>query len=129
MVFLREENDEGQMEDDQGVMVARTRGKTSFKGWFGKMFAESPTSHHAHASSTSSTIADSPNSLNQWENYVEEIENYFQQLMSLNMDEQDCQDENDPKGQAMPGNNDSDMVYKYIDILLWIKGYLSSMWS
>lgn len=109
LVFLREENDEGLMEDDQGVMVARTRGKASFKGWFGKMFAESPTSHHTHGSSTSSTIADSLNSLNQWENSVDEIENYFQQLLSLNLDEQDCEDENNPTEQEMPENSDSDM--------------------
>lgn len=108
LVFLREEND-GLMEDDQGVMVARTRGKASFKGWFGKMFAESPTSHHTHGSSTSSTIADSLNSLNQWENYADEIENYFQQLLSLNLDEQDCEDENNPTEQEMPENSDSDM--------------------
>lgn len=99
------------MEDDQGVMVARTRGKASFKGWFGKMFAESPTSHHTHGSSTSSTIADSLNSLNQWENYADEIENYFQQLLSLNLDEQDCEDENNPTEQEMPENSDSDVVY------------------
>lgn len=110
MGFLREEND-GLMEGDQGVMVARTRRKTSFRGWLGKLFAENTSSPHTNGSPTSSTMADSPNSLNQWENCAEEIENYFQQLQSLNLDEQDYEDEHSPTGREVLETIDSDAVY------------------
>ncbi|PON84733.1 Tyrosine-protein kinase [Trema orientale] len=52
--------------------------------------------------SPSPTNLDSPSSQNQWESYVEELENYFQHLLSLNLDEVvvDFEQDND-----IPQNN------------------------
>ncbi|KAA8546699.1 hypothetical protein F0562_003070 [Nyssa sinensis] len=107
LVFLREENNEGFVEDDQGVMVAKVRERNSLKGWLGKMFAESATiEKNPGTSPSSSTSNDSPY---QWENYVQEIENYFEQLLSSNSDEEDHEMENDilqtsPTEPDMPQN-------------------------
>lgn len=80
LVFLREENNGGLIEDEKGVMLARTREKRStFKSYVGKMFNE--------ASTKGKTPCDSPSpssstSGHQWEKYKEEIELYFSQLSS-----------------------------------------------
>uniref|UniRef100_A0A5B7C0T3 RING-type E3 ubiquitin transferase n=1 Tax=Davidia involucrata TaxID=16924 RepID=A0A5B7C0T3_DAVIN len=107
LVFLREENNEEFIEDDQGVMVAKVRERPTFKGWLGKMFAESATHEkNPGTSPSSSTSNDSPY---QWENYVQEIENYFEQLLSSNADEEDPEMEDDilqtsPPEPDMPEN-------------------------
>jgi hypothetical protein len=64
-VLLRGHNDEGTMEDDEGVMVANMREKAYLRGWLGKMFADSLERH----SRISSTLR-LPNSQNRWENHV-----------------------------------------------------------
>lgn len=90
---MREENNEGFIEDDQGNMVAKVSKKNSFKGWLGKMFQDnSATEKSPPCSPSSSTSNDSPN---QWEKYVEEIETYFSQLLSSNADEEDGEEPND----------------------------------
>ncbi|KAG9139852.1 hypothetical protein Leryth_015233 [Lithospermum erythrorhizon] len=87
IVFLKGEGEnDGVIEDDKGVMVARIQERTSFKNWFGKIWPEkglkigksklSPSS-----SSQPSTCNDSTSI---WGKYHEEIEQYFNQLMSSN---------------------------------------------
>lgn len=107
------------MEDDQGVMVAKVREKGSFKGWLAKMFNENSADSLdtvSHPSLRFSTNPNSPNSQNQWESCVQEIENYFQHLLSLKLDEEeDCGQGNDrvqisPMELARPEHADSNMV-------------------
>ena len=78
------------MEDDEGVMVANMREKASLRGWLGKMFADTP-----DRNSRSSSTLQSPNSQNQWESHAQEIESYFQQLLSSDLDGDDPAQEND----------------------------------
>ncbi|XP_074378423.1 putative U-box domain-containing protein 50 [Apium graveolens] len=86
-VFLREEGNEGFIEDDQGNLVAKVGKRSSFKGWFGKMFQDnSGTGKSAPCSPSQLTTIDLTN---QWEKYVEEIETYINQLLTSNEDEQD----------------------------------------
>ncbi|XP_021818980.1 putative U-box domain-containing protein 50 [Prunus avium] len=119
LVFLRGENNKGIMEDDQGVMVAKVREKGSFKGWLAKMFNENSADSLdtvSHPSLRFSTNPNSPNSQNQWESCVREIENYFQHLLSLKLDEEeDCGQGNDrvqisPMELARPEHADSNMI-------------------
>ncbi|KAL6222827.1 hypothetical protein ACLB2K_006217 [Fragaria x ananassa] len=103
LVFLRGENDKGTMEDDQGVIVAKLREKASFKGWLAKMFNETS------ATSPDGTTADanSPtNSQNSWECHVQEIEDYFQHLLSLKLEEDSEQEKDDVPNNPM----ESDMI-------------------
>lgn len=86
-VFLREEHNEGFIEDDQGNLVAKVGKRSSFKGWFGKMFQDTSGTGKSPPCSPSQLI--SVDSSNQWEKYVGEIETYFNQLLSSNEDEQD----------------------------------------
>lgn len=82
LVHQRWEGEDGIMEDDQGMMVAKFKMKSSFKGWIGKMFNDniSPERNSSFAP-LSLANSDSPNSQSQWERYVEEIEVYFQELL------------------------------------------------
>lgn len=117
LVFLRVgENNKGIMEDDQGVLVAKMREKASFKGWLAKMFNENSANSLdtlSHRSLSLSTSPNSPNSQNQRENYVQEIENYFQHLLSLKLEDEEegCgQVQNTPMELATPEHADSNMV-------------------
>lgn len=85
------------MEDDQGAMVAK---KANFRSWFGKMFTDN--SHDSHQLPASSKALENEN---QWEDYAQEIENYFEHLLSLNLDEEICKEENDilQAGSTEPG--------------------------
>ncbi|XP_059435551.1 putative U-box domain-containing protein 50 [Corylus avellana] len=89
-VFLRGHNDEGTMEDDEGVMAANMREKASLRGWLGRLFADTP-----DRNSRSSSTLQSPNSQNEWESHAQEIESYFQQLLSSDFDGDDPALEND----------------------------------
>lgn len=89
LVFLRGENEETIMEDDQGITAAK---RGNIKTWLGKMFTEGRNFSHIDASSKG---LESQNSQNQWENFVLEIHNYYEQLLSLNMDEDICEEENE----------------------------------
>lgn len=77
-VFLREENNEGIVEDEQGFMIAKLREKIGFRGWLGKMFPENVNGKN-HCDSPSSASSSSPN---QWDKYTEEIEHYFNELLT-----------------------------------------------
>ncbi|XP_062100446.1 putative U-box domain-containing protein 50 [Humulus lupulus] len=93
LLSIKGENKRGIMEDDQGVMVAKLREKGSFKDWLGKIFI--PTQPNPLEKSPRRLLSslsinlDSPSSQTQWENCVEEIEEYFQHLLSLNLDQEE----------------------------------------
>lgn len=106
LMHLREEEDaEGIMEDDQGMIItAKTRDKCSFKGWLGKiMFSES-----TKAPLPINQI-DGPQ--NQWEDHVQEIENYFQQLLSSNADHCGNLDEDSGCGQSIQTDSASQVRF------------------
>lgn len=84
LFFLKEENNEGFIEDDLGEMIAKLNKKRgSFKDWFGKMFPENTKSRRTSPSSSSKSIVSPPI----WENCVEEIEEYFDRLLESDADE------------------------------------------
>ncbi|XP_071735383.1 putative U-box domain-containing protein 50 isoform X2 [Rutidosis leptorrhynchoides] len=80
LIFLKEENNEGFIEDDQGDMIVKMKKRGSVKGWFDKMFPD-----QSKTPRTSSNSADSPRI---WENSVEEIKQYFNQLLNSDVDEE-----------------------------------------
>ncbi|KAL0367912.1 UNVERIFIED_CONTAM: putative U-box domain-containing protein 50 [Sesamum calycinum] len=82
LVFLREENDEGFIEDDRGMMVAKLRKNHSIKTWFGKMCLENAANN---SSPSSSRINDSAH---QWEKWSQEIEQYANELLSTHEEEE-----------------------------------------
>nr|GEU74303.1 putative U-box domain-containing protein 50 [Tanacetum cinerariifolium] len=84
LFFLKEENNEGFIEDELGEMVAKlSKKRGSFKDWFGKMFPENAKSPRTSPSSSSTSIDSRPI----WEKCVEEIEEYFNRLLESNADE------------------------------------------
>ncbi|XP_016442768.2 putative U-box domain-containing protein 50 isoform X1 [Nicotiana tabacum] len=85
LVFLREGNNEGLIEDDQGEMVANSRSKRqSFRDLVVKMFPENSAKMKNQCDSSASN-----GSFDQWEKYKEEIENYMSQILSSNAEEID----------------------------------------
>ncbi|KAF8404715.1 hypothetical protein HHK36_009603 [Tetracentron sinense] len=121
LVSLKEENDEGSAEDDQGTTFTKPREKGSLKGWLrSKMFTDNPTNHlspgrdYPPRVTPSLTNTDSPESRNRWENCVKEIEIYSQWLSSTNLSEEDCVEEEEsayrPEA-AMSENIDPNMVH------------------
>ena len=119
-MFLKGQNDEGIMEDDQGVVVGKVKDKTSIKDWIEKIFTD-PSAHSSKKNSrfspTSSMDLDTRNSQNQWETHVGEIENYFQLLVSSDLDEDNNHDldNNSPTESDMPEYTDSNLVIlKYL---------------
>ncbi|RZB92948.1 putative U-box domain-containing protein 50 isoform X1 [Glycine soja] len=94
-VFLRGKNDEKIMEDDRGVMSARMRDKVTFKDWLDKWFNDKTNDSQDRSTSLSSTNLESPLNQNQWEFYLQEIEKYYQELLSSNLEEGNCVLEND----------------------------------
>lgn len=113
-VFLKGQNDEGIMEDDQGVVVGKVKDKASFKDWIEKIFTD-PSAHsskrNSRLSPTSSIDLDTRNSQNQWETHVEEIESYFQLLVASDLDEDNNhdQDNNNPTESDLPEYTDSNL--------------------
>ena len=83
------------MEDDQGVMVARMRDKITFKDWLDKWFKDKTNDSQDRIASLSSSNLESPVNRNQWEFYLQEIENYYQELLSSKPEEGSCVQEND----------------------------------
>ncbi|KAK5843463.1 putative U-box domain-containing protein 50 [Gossypium arboreum] len=82
LVVLNGNINEGLTEDDGGgIMVAKIKEKPSIKSLLGRIFCE-----RRKCSSLPSTNQDSVK--DRWDNNVEELENYFQQLLSLNLDEE-----------------------------------------
>ncbi|XP_058775991.1 putative U-box domain-containing protein 50 isoform X2 [Vicia villosa] len=93
-VFLRGNNDEKIMEDDSGVMVAKMKDKVTFKDWLDKMFSDKTSDY------SQNRLSASPSSINlvqnQWEFYLQDIENYYQELLSSsNLEEGIYVQEND----------------------------------
>ncbi|XP_059307396.1 putative U-box domain-containing protein 50 [Lycium ferocissimum] len=88
LVFLREGNNEGLIEDDQGIMVAKSRTmRQSFRDLVVKMFPEHSQKMKNQCDSSSSSASN--DSFDQWEKYKEEIENYMGQLLPSNVEEVD----------------------------------------
>ncbi|TKY69960.1 putative U-box domain-containing protein 50 [Spatholobus suberectus] len=103
-VFLRGKNDEKIMEDDHGVMVARMRDKVTFKDWLDKWFNDKTNDPQDRSASLSSTNSESPENQNHWEFYLQEIDNYYQELLSSKSEEGSCGPDNDDShiGQIEP---------------------------
>lgn len=87
LVSLKGENDEGIMEDDQGVKFAKMRERVNFGNLWTKMFSGNGRNPNRLSICSRAPDADSPYSQSTWENCVREIENYFQHLSSLNLDD------------------------------------------
>ncbi|CAL5197192.1 unnamed protein product [Lathyrus oleraceus] len=95
-VSPRVKNDEITMEDDSGVKVAKMRDyKTNFKYWIERIFCDKTIDSNQGCSSRSSTSSESHIDQNEWELYIREIDSYFQELLSLNMEEGICGQDND----------------------------------
>ncbi|XP_027360013.1 putative U-box domain-containing protein 50 [Abrus precatorius] len=94
-VFLRGRNDEKIMEDDHGVMVAKMRDKLTFKDWLDKLFIDKTSDSQDRSASLSSTNLESHGNQNQWEFHAQEIENYYQELLSSKLEEGSCVQDND----------------------------------
>lgn len=89
LVFLKEGNNEGLFEDDQGIMAAKSRSmRQSFRDLVIKMFPENSSRFKNQCDSPSSSSTSS-GEFDQWEKYKEEIENYMCQLLSSNVEEID----------------------------------------
>lgn len=124
-MFLRAENDEKIMEDNEGLRVATMKDRVNFKAYFDKMLPESLIDWRRR----SLNLGPSYMRNNQWEYNAEEIENYFQHLLSLNLDElEDCEEISDtsvqdisPMEAEMKKLADSNMVTRmaYTFILLF----------
>lgn len=97
-VSPRVKNDEITMEDDSGVKVAKMRDyKTNFRDCIARIFCDKTidSNQGCSSSSRSSTSSESQIDQNEWEFYIREIDNYFQELLSLNTDEEVCGQDND----------------------------------
>lgn len=108
LVFLREENSEGFIEDDQGV---RANGKGTLGDWSGQI---KPNEKNLRPTASSSMPSRSPD---QWENNVEEIESYFHQLISLNSDEEGPEAENETlwNGPDVQENKVNFLVFRFFE--------------
>ncbi|XVE86871.1 hypothetical protein DITRI_Ditri18aG0070100 [Diplodiscus trichospermus] len=90
LVALQGNINEGFMEDDQGIMVAKIREKQNLRNLLGRIFSENSLGRMKKFSPPPSSNDDSPK--NQWADNMEELENYFQHLLSLNLDEDNSQE-------------------------------------
>ncbi|XVF15302.1 hypothetical protein REPUB_Repub09cG0139400 [Reevesia pubescens] len=91
LVFLKGNVDEGFMEDDEGNMVAKISEKPCLKNLLGRIFSENYPIRRQKCYCPTSTNQDSPK--NRWEDNMQELENYFQHLLSLNLDEENPEEE------------------------------------
>ncbi|TXG60079.1 hypothetical protein EZV62_014652 [Acer yangbiense] len=113
LVFLNE----GIVEDDQGTTLAKMRDKANFRTWLASLFTDNNNNSLGRNSGRSSKDLHSPDSLNQYQWQSEEIENYFQHLLSLNLDQENFELEDDhhlqttnsPVEPDLPENSDSNM--------------------
>ncbi|KAL6225069.1 hypothetical protein ACLB2K_003921 [Fragaria x ananassa] len=97
-VFLRGENDKRlSMEDDQGGMVAKMKDRISISLILGSMFGSRQSSPASSTKNHSSSLENM-----QWENCVQEIEIYLQQLCSTSDEEDLREQESDISLQASP---------------------------
>ncbi|MBA0824501.1 hypothetical protein Goarm_021171, partial [Gossypium armourianum] len=103
LVVLNGNINEGLMEDDGGgFMVAKIKEKPSIKSLLGRIFCE-----RRKCSSLPSTNQDSVK--DRWDNNVEELESYFQQLLSLNLDEESDMLQANPMESDTPESTNSNM--------------------
>ncbi|XP_050205442.1 putative U-box domain-containing protein 50 [Mercurialis annua] len=79
LVFLRGENEDVIMEDDDQGLTK----KGNIKSWFGKMLND----HNSSSIKNSHRLSVSSKSQNQWENCAQEIQNYYENLLSSNLGE------------------------------------------
>ncbi|MED6132076.1 hypothetical protein PIB30_015865 [Stylosanthes scabra] len=91
-VFLREK-DSGEtfMEDDNGVTVARMKDNNkSIAKWFLQkiQFSHNDKINDSNPTSSSSSYEFPLINQNQWKSYFPEIDNYYQELLSLNLEEE-----------------------------------------
>ncbi|KAH1154592.1 hypothetical protein GLYMA_18G147800v4 [Glycine max] len=89
-VTPRVKNDEIIMEDDNGFKIASMRDKINCIDWLERMFFDKTidTQHRSScAPSSSSTNFEPYLNQNEWKFSFQEIENYAQELMSLNLEE------------------------------------------
>ncbi|KAK2656594.1 hypothetical protein Ddye_009646 [Dipteronia dyeriana] len=114
LVFLNE----GIVEDDEGTTLAKMRDKANFRTWLARVFTDNSLGRNSGPLSPSSKDLHSPDSLkDQWQS--QEIENYFQHLLSLNLDQENFELEDDhdlqtttspnPIEPDLPENSDSNM--------------------
>lgn len=97
-MFLRGENDKRlSMEDDQGGMVAKMKDRISISLILGSMFGSRQSSPPSSTKNHSSSLENM-----QWENCVQEIEIYLQQLCSTSDEEDLREQESDISQQASP---------------------------
>ncbi|XP_058774344.1 putative U-box domain-containing protein 50 [Vicia villosa] len=104
-VSPRVKNDEITMEDDSGDKVAKMRDyKTNIKDCIARIFCDKTidSNQGCSSSSRSSTSSESQIDQNEWEFYIREIDNYFQELLSLNTDEGVCGQYNDDDSYFSP---------------------------
>ncbi|KAK4842888.1 hypothetical protein QYF36_001296 [Acer negundo] len=111
LVFLNE----GIVEDDQGTTLAKMRDKSNCTTWLASLFTDNNNSLGRNSGRPSKDLH-SPDSLNQYQWQSEEIEKYFQHLLSLNLDQENFELEDDhdlqttsPIEPDLPENSDSNM--------------------
>jgi hypothetical protein len=144
-VSPRVNNGEITMEDGSGVKVAKMRDKTNFIDWIEKVFCDKTIDSNERVSSrssTSSTNLEAHLDQNQWEFYVQEINNYFQELLSLNFEGENCEQEFDDDSCISPidayvqqlKNSDDKVtkfmfdIKKFISAFFLLGNYLSFYW-
>lgn len=131
LVSLKGENDEGIMEDDQGVKFAKMRERVNFGNLWTKMFSGNGRNPNRLSICSRGPDADSPYSQSTWENCVQEIEIYFQHLSSLNLDEASNSEDGDEILQTLAiepnaaEQIDSNMVSNYY---CYHRRYFTDMW-
>ncbi|CAL0311845.1 unnamed protein product [Lupinus luteus] len=94
-VFLRGKNDEKITEDDNEVMVEKMKDKITFKDWLDKMFNDKTNGSPDRIASTSTTNLESHVTQSQWELYLQEIDTYYQELLSSDLFEEGSNQDND----------------------------------
>ncbi|XP_065873460.1 putative U-box domain-containing protein 50 [Euphorbia lathyris] len=93
LVFLKGENEETMIGDDQGLSISK---RGNIKSWLGKMFNENNSfGRSSHRLPASPKGQDLLHLENQWENCYLEMQNYYDHLMSLNLNEEICEEEAD----------------------------------
>lgn len=128
---LKGENDEGVMEDDQGVKFVKMRERVNFGNLWTKMFPGNGRNPNRLSICSRGPDADSRYSRGTWENCVREIEIYFQHLSSLNLDEASNSEDGDEILQTheiepnAAEQIDSNMVSNYY---CYHRRYFTDMW-
>ncbi|KAL5556568.1 hypothetical protein UlMin_038804 [Ulmus minor] len=107
-LLLREENDERIMENEKGVKVRRVRDRANIRSWLEKTFLEKFNDLY-NRSSPPSPNPDSSHLRDQWEKFAQEIETYFQHLLSLD-EEEDVEQENEVQTTSQNSPMEAEMM-------------------